>query len=91
VAQEAGATRSAAAGSAGTEFSHGRTVFASAKGNVAEFRLEPEIADAALRTPSTEPSSRGPDWVRLTADADAAHDLDRARAWFLSAWRNASA
>jgi hypothetical protein len=88
VAREAGA--SSVAGSAGIEFSHDRTVFASASGNVAEFRLEPEITEAALRTPSTEPSSRGPDWVRLSVQPDESHDLDRARAWFLSAWRNAT-
>lgn len=90
LAEEAGAAASSAADAAGTEFSHGRAVFASAHGNVAEFRLDPEIADAVLGTPSTEISKRGPDWVRLTGAADKPEDLDRARAWFLSASRNAT-
>jgi hypothetical protein len=81
--------RSAAGGSAGTEFSHGLTVFASANGNVAEFRLDPEIAEAVLGTPDTAPSGRGPAWVKLEPATPTERDLDRARAWFLSAWRAA--
>jgi hypothetical protein len=58
-------------------------------GNSAEFRLDPEVAEAALGTPSTSSSSRGAEWVRLTVNEDNPHDYDRARAWFLSAWRKA--
>jgi hypothetical protein len=88
VAAEAGATASAAADSAGTTFSRGHIVFAVADGNVAELMLEPEIAEAALRTPDTATSARGPAWVKLAPATVAERDLDRARAWFLSAWRN---
>ena len=47
------------------------------------------VAGAALRTPNTEPSVRGSEWVAFepaTLD-DAA--VDRAEAWFLSAYRRA--
>ena len=86
VAVEVGASVSR---SSGCEFRHGSTPFAFADANTAELRLDPEIAVAALGTPGTATSSRGGDWVRLTADPGNPHDLDRARAWFLSAWRNA--
>ena len=84
VASEAGADAAVDA-----EYRHAGRLFAAVSGNAAEFRLDPEIADAALGTPATSTSSRGADWVRLTVDEDSPHDLDRARAWFLSAWRNA--
>ena len=86
LAAEVGAS---VANTAGREFRHGQALFAAAQANMAEVRLDPEIADAALGTPSTSASGRGPDWVRLTGDPGNPHDLDRARAWFLSAWRNA--
>lgn len=57
----------------------------------ASFRLDPAVAAAARRTPDTSESDRGPDWVRFApADLDA-HGIDRARAWFGSAARRASA
>lgn len=75
----------------GTEFRRDGQAFAFAERNVVDVRLDPEIAEAALRTPSTSPSSRGADWVRLAPEEEDATqmDLDRARAWFLSAWRAA--
>jgi hypothetical protein len=87
VAAEIGAERAAATG--GTEFRRDRRPFGFAVGNVVEVQLDPEIAEAALRTPSTGASLRGPDWVRLAPDSVTQMDLDRARAWFLSAWRAA--
>jgi hypothetical protein len=83
-AQEAGAGQPV-----GGEFSRDGRPFAHVAGIVAEFRLDPEIADAALGTPSTSSSARGPEWVGLSVDASNPHDLDRARAWFLSAFRYA--
>ena len=55
-------------------------------GSEAEFRLGADIAAAALRTPDTHPSSRGPEWVAfgpMTMDRFA---RDRAAAWFKLAW-----
>jgi hypothetical protein len=56
---------------------------------VAEFRLDPLVAKAALRTPDTQPSERGPDWLRFSPQALDGHAVDRAEAWFASAWRRA--
>jgi hypothetical protein len=77
--------------SGGVEFRrHGRP-FASSAGNVAEMKLDPEIAEAALRTPATSPSARGSGWVRLAPGEADEMASDRAKAWFLSAWRAADA
>jgi hypothetical protein len=56
----------------------------------AEFRLDPLVARAALRTPDTAPSSRGPDWVAFSPEALDEPAVDRAEAWFLSAYRRAA-
>ena len=62
---------------------------ASADGAAAEFRLDGAIADAALRTPDTARSRRGQEWVRFSPEKLDDHALDRAEAWFGSAWRRA--
>src|SRR5687768_9032503 len=77
-----------AAGKA-TEYRNGAQLFAIADGDAIEVRLDPEIAEAARRTPSTGASSRGADWVRFAPPELDRHALDRAEAWFLSAWRAA--
>lgn len=59
----------------------------SADGLAAEFRLDAPVAAAALRTPDTASSRRGQDWVRFRPDVLDDHALDRAEAWFGSAWR----
>jgi hypothetical protein len=72
-------------------WSTGGVAFAALDGDRAEFRLDPRVAGAALRTPDTAPSARGRDWVAfapLTLDDTA---VDRAEAWFLSAHRRSSA
>ena len=72
-----------------TSWSRGGIAFAVLDGARAEFRLDPLVARAALRTPDTTSSGRGPDWVTfapLELDESAA---DRADAWFLSAHRRA--
>lgn len=72
-------------------WSAGGLVFAALAGLRAEFRLDPLVARAALRTPDTAPSPRGSDWVAFApAELDDAA-VDRAEAWFLSAHRRASA
>jgi hypothetical protein len=55
----------------------------------AELRLRADIAEAARRTPATGGSERGPEWVRFEPPELDDHALDRAEAWFLSAWRAA--
>lgn len=73
-----------------TEWSARGVVFARLTGPLAEFRLAPPVAAAARRTPDTAVSGRGPDWVAFEpADSDD-HALDRASAWFASAWRRAT-
>jgi hypothetical protein len=59
----------------------------SADGSIAEFALDPAVADAASRTPDVTLSQRGPGWVAFApADLDD-HAADRAAAWFASAHR----
>lgn len=83
---DADVERSAAGG---TEFRRGRRMFAWASGRSAELLLHAEIAEAAARTPDTALSDRGTGWIRFTPPEMDSHALDRARAWFLSAWRAA--
>lgn len=73
----------------GVEWRRGGRTFAVADGEVAEFRLDPLVAKAALRTPDTQPSKLGPDWVRFSPQALDGHAVDRAEAWLASAWRRA--
>ena len=61
-----------------------------ASGSAAEFRLTTAVASAAVRTPDTTPSPRGPEWVRFEpADLDD-HAIDRAVAWLGFAVRHAT-
>jgi hypothetical protein len=54
-----------------------------------EVLLEPSIAAAAVRTPDTVPSGRGPGWVTFTPATHDRFALDRAEAWLRSAHRRA--
>jgi hypothetical protein len=66
-----------------TTFQVGGRPFAAASGGRAEFLLKPDIARAAMRTPGTQPSKRGPDWVVFEPPDDLdRYDLDRLRSWF---------
>jgi hypothetical protein len=65
-------------------------VFATLTGSRAEFRLDPLVARAALRTPGTSSSPRGADWVSFAPDVVDDGVVDRAEAWFLSARRRAA-
>jgi len=63
--------------------------FAVLAGVRAEFRLAPIVGRAALGTPDTFHSDRGSDWIAFEPrDLDRA-SVDRAAAWFASAWRHA--
>jgi hypothetical protein len=60
-----------------------------ADGAAAEFRLDAAVAAAAQRTPDTNASERGPDWVRFAPATLDDHAIDRAVAWLGSAARRA--
>jgi hypothetical protein len=76
--------------SGGTEWTVGGTAFAAAVADTAEFRLGPVVATAARNTPDVAASSRGSDWVAFTPRELDRYSIDRAVAWFGSAYRNAS-
>jgi hypothetical protein len=78
-------------GPRGTEWLVRQRPFAAVAGDTAEFRLEPAIVRAALGTPDTGPSSRGPDWVAFRPLELDRFALDRATAWLASAHRRAAA
>jgi len=59
----------------------------SANGSVAEFGLDPAVADAAARTPDVTLSARGAGWVAFAPAVLDDHGADRAAAWFASAHR----
>jgi hypothetical protein len=61
--------------------------FGIVSGGAVELRLRREVAAAALRTPDTTASSRGPGWVRFEPPALDEFARDRASAWLESAWR----
>ena len=58
-------------------------------GDVVEFRLDGPVAAAALRTPDTEPSARGPEWVAVQPRELDQFAVDRIESWFIAAWRRA--
>jgi hypothetical protein len=65
-------------------------LFAIVSGDRAEFRLPSVIGRAALATPDTRPSDRGPEWIALAPSELDRMTGDRAGAWFESAWRHAA-
>jgi hypothetical protein len=69
------------------EWRIGGRPFARASESTVEFRLDPEVARAALRTPDTERSSLGEGWVAFRPRVVDRHAVDRAEAWLRSAWR----
>lgn len=75
----------------GTEYRRADRPFALVEkhGRRASFRLPAAVASAAVRTPDTLPSDRGPGWVTLEPIVLDGHAIDRAVAWFESAWRHA--
>ena len=81
-------TASVDAGGA-TSWSLGSTVFAVVAGGGVQLRLDAAVAAAALKTPDTAASERGPEWVRYAPRTLEGHDLDRLTAWFALAHRRA--
>jgi len=73
----------------GAEWSIGGVTFAAIKPEAAEFRLARAVVEAALRTPGTARSVRGPDWIEFRPAEIDRHAIDRATAWLASAWRRA--
>ena len=73
----------------GIEYLARGRAFAVVASDTAEFRLEPIVARAALGTPDTASSIRGPDWVAFRPRELDQFARDRAAAWFVSAWRRA--
>lgn len=73
----------------GLEYRRGDRAFAAVADGAAEVKLHPEVAEAATRTSHTTLSGRGPGWVRFEPPSVDTFALDRAGAWFLSAWRAA--
>ncbi len=66
----------------------GGRAFAALSGGSAEFRLRPEMVRAALRTPGTRASERGPEWVAFEPPAELErYDMDRLHSWFAMAAR----
>jgi hypothetical protein len=70
-------------------FERAGTPFAAMDGDALEVRLDPAVAAAALRTPDTDASSRGPAWVRFDPPELDRMAIDRATAWLEYAWRHA--
>jgi hypothetical protein len=73
----------------GAEWSIGGVVFAATTSEAAEFRLARPVVEAALRTPGTNRSVRGPEWIEFRPAELDRHATDRATAWLASAWRRA--
>jgi len=89
VADEIDGVEGRAAGDAVEYVLHG-VVFSVVGIDRAEFRLKPDIADAALGTPDVQRSSRGAGWVELAPRSIDAFAVDRAESWFESAARLAA-
>jgi hypothetical protein len=88
VAQLDGVERRAVGG--GIEWAADSIMFAALAGDTAEFRLSPVVAAAARDTPDAGPSGRGGEWVAFSPPLLDRFALDRAVAWFGSAYRTAA-
>jgi hypothetical protein len=72
----------------GTVWEVAERPFVVAGASFAEFRLRPDMVRAALRTPGTGPSARGPEWVAFEPPVELERaDVDRLRSWFEMAAR----
>ena len=79
----------ASPGGAGRSWLRGPVEFAVAGPFGVELRLDRQIAAAAIRTPDTTASPRGPEWVRFNPRELDPHALDRLEAWLELAHRRA--
>ena len=73
----------------GMRYSMDGVLFAVVENGRASFRLRPDVADAALKTPDVH-AGRQPGWVELRAAQPDQFTLDRATSWFTSAARYAA-
>jgi hypothetical protein len=71
----------------GVEWRVDDRTFAVVRGTVVELQLAPVVARAALGTPDTQSSRRGRGWVAFAPPVLDQFALDRAVAWFASAYR----
>jgi len=72
-----------------TSWARGHQVFAVFDGSGVELRLDIPVASAAMKTPDTTVSTRGPDWVNFSPATLDSHALDRLTAWFALGYRRA--
>jgi len=72
------------------EFVVAGRIVATLDGSVAEFRLDPAVAAAALRTPGTRRSDDAPDRIAFEPVELDLYALDRSVAWLRSAARFAA-
>jgi hypothetical protein len=72
-----------------TVFARAGRPFGATTADVLEVRLDPRVAAAALRTPDTTPSVRGPGWVSFAPETFDRYAVDRATAWLEHGWRHA--
>ena len=70
-------------------WAHGEREFAVLDGDAVEIRLDGPIAAAAIRTPDSTVSPRGPEWVRFAPTTLDGHAVDRLTAWFALGYRRA--
>jgi hypothetical protein len=71
-----------------TLYARGSAEFARVTHAALEVRLPGDIADAALRTTDTSAGDQ-PGWIRFAPVNGERHVIDRASAWFQTAWRHA--
>jgi hypothetical protein len=74
----------------GVRYERGGVEFTTVAAAQVAFRLVPDIARAALRTPEATPSERGEGWIVLSPDRVDVFTCDRAVSWFESAARHAA-
>jgi hypothetical protein len=71
-------------------YQRGDAVFARVSSDALEVRLPADIAEAAVRTPDTVVVAGETGWIRFTPQGRERHVIDRASAWFQTAWRHAA-
>jgi hypothetical protein len=72
-----------------TSWARAGTRFAVLRGATVELRVGSVIVSAALRTPDTTRSERGPDWIAFAPSDLDGPARDRLVAWFAAAGRRA--
>jgi len=88
LAEELGEVTTSAAGDL-TSYARARSAFARVSSDALEARLPEDIADAAVRTRDTVAIAGDTGWIRFTPTTAERDVIDRAEAWFRTAWRHA--